>query len=102
MVAFVIARIWVRRWIVRKWLDDELTNRQSGALLFVTQLSPMLVLAGLVIISSPDSLPFFVLAIILIAPIWIATWGALFTYIVNHGVKEQMRKDREGRRRKDG
>jgi hypothetical protein len=97
IVAFVIARIWVRRWIVRKWLADELTDRQAGALLLVTQLSPMLLFAGLVVISSPDSIPFVLLVVVLIAPIWIATWGALFTYMVTHGVKEQMRKDRQAK-----
>jgi hypothetical protein len=95
ILAFVLARIWVRRWIVKRWLNDEFTNRQAAALLFVTQLSPMLLFAGIVVISSPESMPFFLLAFILIGPIWFATWGALFTYITTTGVKEQMRKERE-------
>jgi hypothetical protein len=97
IVAFVIARIWMRRWIVKRWLHDDFTNMQAGALLFVTQLSPMLVLAGMVLVTSPSTIPFFLLLIILVAPIWIATWGALFTYMANYGVKEKMRRDREAR-----
>ena len=95
IVAFVIARIWLRRWIVRQWLEDQFTDRQAASMLLITQLSPMLLLAGIVLLTSSSAMPLFILLIVLVAPLWIATWGALFTYIVNHGVKERMRKDRE-------
>ena len=96
-VSFLISRIWVRRWIVRNWLDDKLTDRQAAATLLLTQFAPMLLFIGIVVVTSPSSIPFFLLVAILVVPIWIATWGALFTYMVNHGVKEQMRNDREAR-----
>jgi len=97
VVSFVIARIWLRRWIVRRWLDDDLTNWQAAALLLLTHYSPMILFVAIILINSPEALPFFALLILLFAPISIATWGVLMDYTMNHGLKERMQRDRHTR-----
>ena len=99
VLLFIVARIWVRRRITNRWLDDVIPDRLAAVLFGLTYLAPMLLVLVIAFVTSPSSAPtlLFVLAFFL-APM-LALGIGLMDYAAQHGVKESMRKDRAARRR---
>jgi hypothetical protein len=98
-IAFVVARIWVRRWIINRWLDNGFSNRMVASLLVLTFFAPMLLVFLFAVVTNPETMVGLVLVMALIFAPMLALAGGLMDYAAQHGVKERMLKDREARRR---
>jgi len=97
-IAFLVARVWVRRWIVNRWLNDGLSNRMVAALLVLTFLAPMLLVFVFAVATNPGTTLTLTFVLVLILAPMLALAGGLMDYAAQHGVKERMLKDREARR----
>jgi hypothetical protein len=54
-IAFVVARIWVRRWIINRWLDNGFSNGNVAAVLVLTFFAPMLLVFLLAVVTNPGT-----------------------------------------------
>jgi len=86
VLVFVVGRIWVRRRITNRWLDDLISDRLAAVLFGLTYLAPMLLALVVAFAASPAWAPtlLFVLAFVL-APM-LAIGVGLMDYATQHGV----------------
>jgi len=95
--AFLIARRWARAAVVRLWLDERITNRQAAVLFGAIAILPVALIATWFVGRNPPGTPLIVLVLIFALAPAIGLFAAAMDYMSTNGVKEQMRRNRDGR-----
>jgi hypothetical protein len=94
MLVFFGLRLTARGWIINRWIDGKLSDVQTGALLGLIYLTPMLLLLASAIIGMPESVdPIFLIVAVIGVPL-VAILGGLVDYATIRGVKEMLRQKR--------
>ena len=94
--ALVAARIWLRRWVAARWLDDRLSNHQAGLLFAMISLAP-LIAVGAVVAWLSNVASILLLAVGLSVAVVIGFWLTVIDYMAAHGVKDAIRRSRTRR-----
>ena len=94
VLVFFGLRLTARGWIINRWIDGRLTNLQTGILLAMIYLTPMLFLIASAAIAMPDSLDTIFLLVAVIGVPLVAILGGLLDYATIHGVKEMLAQKR--------
>jgi hypothetical protein len=98
IAAVVVTRIAARRWVVKRWLADAITDSQAKVLLFAITFGPILA-AGVVLAGFsqfPQNLIILAVFTLGLAPA-IGMAAAIFDYASKYGVKAHLREERNGR-----
>jgi hypothetical protein len=91
--AFVAARIWLRRWVAARWLEDRLSNHQAGLLFAMISLAPLIAVGAVVALLS-NTASMLLLAVALSGAVVIGFWLTVIDYMAGHGVKDAIRRSR--------
>ena len=94
MLVFFGLRFTARGWIINRWVDGKLSGVQTGALLGLIYLTPMLLLLASAIIGMPESVDTIFLIVAVIGVPLVAILGGLVDYATIRGVKEMLRQKR--------
>jgi hypothetical protein len=94
--AFVAARVWLRRWVAARWLDDRISNHQAGLLFAMISLAP-LIAVGAVLVLLSNAASMLLLAVALSGAVVIGFWLTVIDYMAGHGVKDAIRRSRNRR-----
>ena len=92
LAAFIAARIWLRRWVTSRWLDDRISDRQAGLLFALISLGPLIAI-GLIAASVGGS-PIVLAAVALVAAVVIGSALTMTDYMAAHGAKDALRASR--------
>lgn len=98
IAVWIAARIAARRWIVNRWLDDRITDRQAGLLFGLVSFAPLTVVATIAVAMRPGAAPILVLGILPAAIIIFGLLGAVMDYMAANGIKESLKRARDIRR----
>ena len=94
VVVFFGLRFTARGWIINRWIDGKLSNLQTGTLLGLIYLAPMVLLLVSAMIAVPESIDAVFLTVALMGVPPIAILGGLLDYATVRGVKEMLRQKR--------
>ena len=97
LIGYLIARTGLRRWVTRRWLDDRLSNRRAALLFGVVSFAPLLLMVMLVAVARPNAAPIVFLGVLPAAVVFISLLTAVMDYMAANGIKDSMRRAREGR-----
>ena len=95
VAVFFGLRLTARWWIINRWIDGRLTSVQTGALLALIYLAPMLILVVSALVAVPQSVDAVFLVIALVGAPLVAVLGGLLDFATIHGVKEQLTRKRQ-------
>ena len=93
--AFIAARIWLRRWVTTRWLDDRISDRQAGLFFAVISVAPLIVIG--LIAASVGGAPVVLVAVALVGAIVIGGSLAVTDYMAAYGAKDALRASRRRR-----
>jgi uncharacterized membrane protein YhfC len=94
-VAFVFTRRQVSRWVMDRWLDGRISDRQAAVIFAISHLGLLLLVAVVAIGSIPSAAPAILLAVTAAGVMVLGLASAATAYMEAHGVKDQLRRDRE-------
>ena len=96
VVLFFALRFTARGWIANAWIDGRLSDLQTGVLLGLIYLAPILLLVASAVMGMPESIDSTFLAVAVLGVPLVALVGGLVDYATLRGVKQMLRQRREG------
>jgi len=94
VLAYLVGRLVLRRWVRDRWLDDRLSNRAAGILFGLVSIAPLIAIFVVLLWSVPEAAPILLVAIVPAALLFIGLPGAVMDYMSAHGTKEAMKRAR--------
>jgi protein-S-isoprenylcysteine O-methyltransferase Ste14 len=93
VVAYSFIRGRARRWIVRRWVADQLSDRTVAVLMVLSYLAPLLVLAIWVSVAAPGDIVLATLVTSIAIVVLVAVVFGLVEYATQRRVKDRIRQD---------
>jgi protein-S-isoprenylcysteine O-methyltransferase Ste14 len=93
VVAYSFIRGRARRWIVRRWVADQLSNRTVAVLMVLSYLAPLLVLAIWVTVAAPGDIVLATLVSTIAIVLLVAVVFGLLEYATQRRVKDRIQRD---------
>jgi protein-S-isoprenylcysteine O-methyltransferase Ste14 len=93
LMAYSFLRARIRRWIVRRWVSDQLSNRSVAALFVGSYLAPLLALGTWVAFATPGaSVPTVLITSTAIMVLVSGVFG-LLEYASQRRIKDRLRRE---------